>query len=300
MNEGPSSENPAADPQTATDLRAFLKLFTAGVLGWVAGLVILFGLSWVLSRPVNVMVAIVWTISHSWGAFLFGVLVLVVHGWIAGHPLGRAGLAFILPVGLLAGIAWLCLWVYPDHALREDLLVYLPMVLMFYGMALLWIWVRRGSDDAFARALMPTMLGGLVILGFVAVPVFASDAFRYRNAFQFTISKMEMRDGKFVAEGTLGIREPGRYQFTAPRYFWSPDIEESEMEAGVITWGGAGAPQADVTGVFPLQIVWSRALCPEGAVDLGAYFEDAIQLEVRDPDKEGRVIYSLIAPMQVP
>lgn len=295
MNEKPSSENPAADA-----LPAFLKLFTAGVTGWVAGLVILFGVSWVLSRPVSVPVAIVWTISHSWAAFLFGVLVLVVYGWIARLPLGRAGLAFILPVGLLAGIACLCLWVYPDSALREDLMVYLPMVLMFYGIALLWIRVCRGSGDAFARALMPTMLGGLVILGFVAVPVFASDAFRYRNAFQFTISKMEVRDGKFVAEGTLGIREPGRYEFTAPRYVWSPDIEESEMEAGVITWGAAGAPKTDAPGVFPLQIVWSRAMCLEGAADLGAYFEDAIQLEVRDPEKEGRVIYSLIAPMQAP
>jgi hypothetical protein len=300
MSEKPAADDSGSDLKPTTE-SAFVKLFTAGVLGWLVGTVVLFGLSWVLSHPVSVPAAIVWTISHSWAGFLLGVLVLVAYGLIARLSVGRAVWAYILPVGLLAGIAGLCLLVYPDHALREDLLTYLPMVLMFYGMALLWLWLRRGGADAsfFARAVIPAILGGLVILGFVTVPVFASDAFRYRNAFQLTISKTAVRDGKFMAEGTMEIRDPGRYEFIAPRYVWSGDVEEFEMESGAITWGVAGAPKSDAPGVYPMQIVWSRTLRQTASPESG-FYDDAIRIEVHNVDEGGKVIYSLDAPIKNP
>ena len=298
MNEGPSAGHSTSHPQSGAET-AFIKLFSAGVLGWLVGTVILFGLSWVVSSPVYVPAAIVWTISHSWAGFLFGGLVLLGYGLSARLPLGRAASAYALPAGLLAGIAWLCLLIYPDQTFREDLMTYLPLVLMFYGIALLWIRSRRGGADTFARAVIPATVGGFVILGFVTVPVFASDAFRYRNAFQLMISKAEMRDGKFVAEGTLEIRDPGRYEFTAPRYVWALAVEEAETELGVITWGAAGAPKAGAEGAFPLQIAWSKALRLGEGPEFDSY-EDCIRVEVHDPDQAGKVIYSLDTPIPNP
>lgn len=286
MNEEPSAGG-----------SAFLKVFAAGVLGWLVGTLILFGVSWWISHPVSVPAAIVWTVSHGWAGFLFGGVVLVAYGLITGRSVGRAALAYFLPVGLLAGVAWLCLLVYPNHSLREDLLIYLPMVFIFYGMALLWMGMRKGTDS-FARAVIPSIVGGAVILGFVTVPVFASDAFRYRNTFHFTISKTEMRDGKLVADGTLEIREPGRYEFTAPRYVWAVDNDNAEMESGVISWGPAGAPTAEAPGVFPMQIVWSKAV--QLGEDNGYDLYDSINLEVHDPDEGNKVIYFLSAPIKAP
>lgn len=296
MKEDPDFGALSDNRRTVPD-SSFLKLFTAGVIGWLLGTVLLFAISWWIAKPVSVPAALVWTISHGWASFLFGVLVLVGYGLASGFSPGRAAWAYILPVALLAGIASLCLLVYPDYSMREDLLTYLPMVLMFYGMALLWMWMRKGSADAFARAVLPATLGGLVILAFVTVPVFASDAFRYRNTFEFTISKTEMRDGKFVAEGIIEIREPGRYEFVAPRYIWAPNSDGSEVEAGAIVWGSAGAPKADAPGAFPLQITWSRALQATEGYDL---YDDTINVEVHDPDQGNKTIYFLSAPLAPP
>ena len=74
-------QNPDLKP---TSQRAFLKLFTAGVFGWLVGAVILFGLSWVIARPESMSSAMIWTISHCWMAFLFGLLVLVAVGLKSG------------------------------------------------------------------------------------------------------------------------------------------------------------------------------------------------------------------------
>jgi hypothetical protein len=292
-----TSESKPAKPAA----EVFRKLFTAGVAGWAVGVLALFALSWAIARPVSVPAAIVWTISHSWAAFLFGALVLVGYGLKSGLSIGGAATAYLLPVGVLAAIAGVCLLVYPDYSMREELLTYLPIVLMFYALSLLWIWARRGAadSDSFARAVIPSLLGGAVVLGFVTVPVFASDAFRYRNTFELKISKTGMQDGKLVAEGTLEIREPGNFTFTAPRYVWSPDSDESETEAGEISWSGGVEPKPDSPGVFPIRIVWSKALAPDGISDYGMY-EDSINIQVHSPDEGNKVVYFLSAPMYAP
>jgi hypothetical protein len=296
MNAKPSAVESTSDSKPAAE--AFRKSFSAGVAGWAVGVLVLFGLSWVIARPVSVPAAIVWTISHSWIAFLFGALVLVGFGLKSGLSVGRAAAAYLLPVGVLAAIAGICLLVYPDYSMREELLTYLPIVLMFYAMSLLWIWARRGAADTdfFARAVIPSLLGGVVVLGFVTVPVFASDAFRYRNTFELKISKAGMQDGKLVAEGTLEIREPGNFTFTAPRYVWSSESDEAETEEGAITWGGGNDPKPDAPGVFPIRIVWSKALTLEGDAGYGMY-EDSINVQVHRPDEGNKVVYFLSAPM---
>lgn len=296
----PDRQNPDSKP---TPHHAFFKLFSAGVLGWLVGAVVLFGLSWLIARPESISSAMIWTISHCWVAFLFGLLVLVAVGLKSGLSVGRAAIAYLLPVVVLALVAGICLLIYPDNLLREELLTYLPVVLLFYGLGLLWM--RFGKEEtsetpSSARAVIPAVVGGLVILGAVAGPVFASDAFRYRDTFEFSLSKASLQDGAIKVEGTIEIRKPGNFKFSAPRYVWNETPEnagsEPRIELGKMSWGAAGEPKSGSSGVFPVQISWGK-----GASSLAseyAPYEDYVVIEVRNPDVGDKVIYSMSAPMQ--
>lgn len=247
----------------------------------------------------------IWTIFHGWISFLFGLATLAGYGLVKRLPVARAAFAYILPVAMLALIGGLCLLVYPDNVLREELLTYLPVVLLFYGLGLLWVMLRKEATEtpALARAVIPAVVGGLVILGFVAVPVFASDAFRYRDAFTFTISSTTVKDGKLFVEGSIEIRKQGNYRFAAPRYCWaafSDDVAaEPEVEQGQISWGASGVPQSTALGVFPLKIAWSKGVLSSAGALVDSY-EDFISIEVHDPDQGEKVIYVMSAPMTAP
>lgn len=299
VNENPSSpDRPASDPKAVP----FRGLFTTGVTGWLVGMGVLFGASWVFSNPESVPVALLWAVSHWWIAFLFGLLLMAMRGLVAGRSMGRAVAAYLLPVALLLGIAFLCLAVYPDSVLRGDLFTYLPVVLVFYVFGCLWMMRGRESGDspAFLRAVIPSLAGGLIILGFAAVPAFASDGFRYRNAFELGVERTSVKDGLITSEGMLRVRKPGSYEFTAPRYVWDMAVADSssepEIEMGEIQWGTGGAPKAGETGDYPFKVTWRKGVTPAGVVQLPPY-EDNVLFEVRRPDEGGRIIYCVSAPM---
>lgn len=300
--EYPIAEHSADLPEPISD-SAFPKLFTVGVIGWLVGTLVLFGLSWPLDRPESVAIGLLWTISHWWAAFALGLLSLIGYALVCGSSFALAARAYLLPVALLAGIAWVCQRIYPDQSFREDLFTYLPVVIIFYGFGCLWMHYRKdkASAPAFARSVIPPLVGGLVILGFVAIPVFASNAFRYRDAFQLTISKLTLNDGSIIGEGSIEIRKPGNYDFAQPRYFWDEleTLEEGEpgIEIGTITWGSAGVPKAGVLGVFPMQITWRKGILPAYIKALPTS-ADSVYMEVRDPNGENELIYSLFSPVQ--
>lgn len=302
--EKPIAAHSADLPQPTSD-SAFPKLFTAGVIGWLVGTLIVFGLSWPLAHPESVAIALLWTISHWWAAFALGLLSLIGYALVRGNSFALAMRAYLLPVALLAGIAWVCQWIYPDKSFREDLFTYLPVVIIFYGFGCLWMQSRKDKESApaFARSVIPPLVGGLVILGFVAIPVFASNAFRYRDAFQLTISKLSLNDGAIVGEGTIEIRKPGNYAFAEPRYLWDEmeTLEEGEpgIEIGTITWGSAGVPKADALGVFPMQVTWRKGILPSYIKALPAS-SDSVYIEVRDPNGANELIYSLVSSVQRP
>ena len=94
--------------------------------------------------------------------------------------------------------------------------------------------------------MVPSLLGGLIILGFVAVPAFASDSFRYRAAFQLNTKDTKVHDGVLVFEGELEIMKAGSYEFSAPRYIWADDVSQgpgADVEFGEMQWGPSGAPK---------------------------------------------------------
>jgi len=279
-----------------------LKLFTVGVSGWLLGELVIFGLAWPLSHPESFASAMIWTISRGWIGFLAGLALLIGYGFLKGLPVARAALAYVLPAALLAALGGICLLVYPDNMLREELLTYLPVVLLFYGLGIIWLRTRLASPaaPAMACAVVPGVVGGLVILGFVTVPVFSSDAFRYRDAFHLTVSKSMVKEGALHIDGSIEIRKPGNYRFAAPRYIWGDfadtSTSDSQIELGEIAWGSAGEPKSSATGVFPMTITWRKGVPKSGVTNLSSY-EDLVSIEVRNPDDGEKVIYSMSVPM---
>jgi hypothetical protein len=296
MNENPASRSSPAS--------SFRKLFATGVIGWLAGMVLLFGAAWVFSKPETVSVAMLWMVSHWWIAFLLGLVLLVVRGVVSKMPLCKALGAYVVPVAVIVGLAALCLAIYPDSGLRSDLFTYLPVVVLFYLFGSLWMSGGRetGDSPAFLRAVIPALVGGLMILGFVAFPAFASDSFTYRNAFVFTVSGTQVKDGTIISEGSLEIRKPGMYAFAAPRYVWdmaeaaASESSEPQVENGELQWGASGAPKDGGTGVFPLKIVWRKGIPAGGLAQIPPY-EDMVLMEVRKTDENSKLVYCLSAPM---
>jgi hypothetical protein len=275
----------------------FLKIYVTGVVGWMVGMVALFGASWAFSKPETVPIAMLWVISHSWAAYLFGLVLMVIRGVLSKAPLMRPLLAYVLPVVVLASIAGVCLAVYPDAGFRDDVFTYLPVVLVFYCLGCIWVALGRMDGGSFVRAVVPSLIGGLIILGFVAVPAFASDGFRYHGAFHLHTTDAKVTDGVLVFDGILEIRKAGNYEFAAPRYFWMEEMEHgegSDVEMGEIQWGEAGQPREGAVGSFPLRVTWKKGIQQEGEALLSP-FGDYITLDVSRPDQGGKVVYCISA-----
>jgi hypothetical protein len=279
---------------------SFQKLFTVGTMGWMAASLILFGLAWPISHPETISTAVLWATARWWIAFPVGFLCLVGYAIANRSSLALAARAYVLPMAIISLIALVCERIYPDGSFRADLMIFLPVVLIFYIFACLWMALTKDKTEnsAFAQSLIPTIGGGLMILGFVAVPVFTSNEFRYRNTFQFKISKVALNENSIVADGSIQINEAGHYDFVTPRYFtmaMETGIEtDPTIEVGTITWGSAGAPKADSTGVFPMQITWNKKLLVHSVITLPD-MEDCICIEVRNPENQDKSIYSLSA-----
>lgn len=291
--------NNECDSQSETT-RKFPTAFAWGVAGWLIGVLILFALSWPIARPETVSIAAIWAISYGWAAYLFGLVAVVLCGLRPRIPLRQSLIAYRVPAIVLLLLAVICLLVYPDAVLREDLLLFLPVTWVFYLFGLLWtIFTRNGSAETSGslRLLVPAMVGGLAIFGSVSIPAFVSDAFRYRNAFVFTLDKRTVDSEFMTAEGAMEIRKPGDYLFSAPRYLFEEISEDDagypRTKDGEITWGAGGKPNAGSIGTFPLKIVWPRSSSSASPLEPG--YEDQVIVEIRDRSRGDRLIHSISA-----
>lgn len=271
--------------------------------GWILGTLAVFIVAAVSVFPESVPSAFIWTMSHWWIGFILGLVLMVGYGMAKKAPVGKPVLAYVLPILVVLAVALLCLAIYPDAAFRLEFSTYLPLVMMFHLLGLLWVGIFSGSDQspAFTRAVLPSLVGGLMILGFVAAPVFNSDAFRYRNAFKFTITKAALVDGEIHSEGTVEILKPGNFEFVAPRYSFAEYLSSGEgdtgLDVGTITWGAPGEPTTGKTGVFPIKIVWRKGVLPATFTALPDY-ENEVFLDVCDLDEGGREVHFLSAVLK--
>lgn len=303
MTTNPSTEGRPAAGSSGMLGTEFRKLYVTGVVGWAIGMLALLGAAWIFSKPETVPIAMLWMISHCWIAFLIGLALMVVRAVASKASVAKPLQAYVLPVAVLSVIAGICLAIYPDAGFKSDLLTYLPVVLVFYGFGCLWLALGGLDGGAFLRAVVPSIVGGLIILGFVAVPAFASDSFRYRAAFQLSTNDTKIENGKLVFDGDLKIMKAGNYAFSAPRYIWTDTADDAgggDVELGEIQWGQAGAPKEGAIGKFPLRIVWKKGVPQVESGQLPPY-EDGVMLEVSRPDQGGKVVYYInVNPGEAP
>jgi hypothetical protein len=296
-DHNPTDRQAAIPASTASS--SFSTLFGAGIFGWLLGVLGLLVFAWSQKTQGGYAGMVMWAFFHGWIAFLIGLVFMIGWGIATGRSPWRAAFGFLLPACLLALVAGICLLIYPNSLFREDLLTYLPMVVLFYVFGLLWARVGEGggAGQSFTRATLPAIIGGLVVLCFVAAPVFASDAFRYRDAFRLSAAKTGVQDGVLQFEGSLEIRKPGSYRFSAPRYLWeeigNENVSEPETENGEFVWGAAGAPAAGATGVFPVKIIWRKGVRQTSASVEAMPFQDSIHIEITTDGEPNRVIFSL-------
>lgn len=283
---------------------AFAKLLAIGLAGWLVGSLVLLGLAWPLAHVENIAIAAMWSISHWWIAFAFGAILLTAVGLASRQSFSSALKAYLLPMGFLTAIALICLSIYPDYGFKTDLFDFLPLVLVFYIFGFIWMSaIRSGTGNtAFVRTVLPAIVAGVVILGFIAVPVFKSNNFIYRNAFGLTVSKTAINNGILTADAVLEIHKPGSYDFSAPRYMYpnmDPGLDQETVELGKITWGKAGDPKEGASGTFPFQIRWEKNI-PESIEKLQSFIpeENMIYLEVHNPkDTSKELIFNIPAAM---
>ncbi len=249
--------------ENAPPSSGFAKLLATGLIGWLIGYIALVIVGWFGAKSETLSVASMWAISYWWIAFAFGAVLMIVHGLVARIPSATALMAYLLPVALLAGVSGVLTAIYPDSGFRSDLFGYMALVLIFYILGFLWMTIARGGggNTVFLRLVLPAIIGGLVVVGLLAVPAFTSNLFIYRNAFNLAISGASTADKVMLVEGTLEIRKPGKYGFSAPRYFYGGEggMSETEpaLEYGKITWG-KGEPKEGVPGTYPFQIRWQK------------------------------------------
>ncbi|MEO8614107.1 MAG: hypothetical protein ABI600_03120 [Luteolibacter sp.] len=282
---------------------AFAKLFATGLLGCVIGSLALFVAAWPLGHAESVAPAMMWAISYWWMAFAFGAVLLVLRGLLSRLSISTALAAYLLPAAALMAIVGICLAIYPDPGFRSDLFGFLPLVLIFHILGFLWMTFAKSgtANTAFLRSVLPAIVGGAIILGLVAVPVFSSNSFIYRNAFGLVVTKRAISNGAMIADAVLEIRKSGNYDFAAPRYSYPNNEEEansdSPIELGKITWGPAGTPKEGVPGIYPLQIRWERNIPTTLPKSPAPYSdEDMVYLEVRNPSNATKdLIYNISA-----
>jgi len=293
-----------AKPTTPAGLNAaFHKLLGTGLGVWLlAQVVLVAAVRWAGGQR-TWLGALDWAVGHGWIAFLVGLLALLAFSVRFPGALGRALVAYLLPMGVFAVLGGICYAVYPDQWFLSEMLGFVPLVWLFgvFG----WVWLRlkpeTPGNEALTRALVPPLVGGIVVLLGVALPTFLGNTFRYRDAFELSLKKTVFADGKLAADAVLEIRKPGDYRFRAMRYSYMDMmavVEDPNVDTltGRIEWTGAGTPAADATGTFPLTIHWDKSPPPTPTTDEGMD-EDCIIVEVFTSAEPDKVVRSISVPL---
>jgi hypothetical protein len=281
---------------------AFHKLLGAGLGVWLLAQVALIAAGRWAGGQSTWLGALDWAVGHSWVAFLVGLVALFAFSVRFPGALGRALVAYVLPLGVFVVLGGIFYAVYPDRWFLSEMLGFLPLVWLFgvFG----WFWLRlkpeAHANEALTRTLLPPLIGGIAVLLGVAVPTFRGNAFLYRNAFSLSLEKAAFADGKLAADAVLEIHKPGDYRFRAMRYSYMDMMAvqdpEVDTQTGRIEWTGAGSPAADATGAFPLTIRWDKSPPPAPTTDEGMD-EDSIVLEVSTSAEPDTVVHSLSVPL---
>lgn len=282
------------------------SLFGLGIFVWIASMMLLFVVDLLLQPGTSPEVMLMGALGKWWIGFGLGAVFILLAGLKKIPLLSSALSAYVLPVLVLGGIILACLLVYPDPGLRESLLGYIPVVVVFYAAGWGWALLRKGFKGEWVRLVLPPVLGGVMLILMVAIPVFTSNAFIYRDAFVLKIQEMNTEDGKISAKCVLEINKPGDYRFQVPNAsifdavgFYEGDPSEIDVPKGVLVWTH-GKPEAGAEGSYELIMEWPvsvRALA--NTWDFLEFMP--VHLEVRDGGSEpAKFLVTVPASPQAP
>lgn len=277
----------------------FQKLLSTAIYTWILGtsgpiIVALFFTQWESSSQ-----AVIWGFGFTWWAFFGGAISLLVQAIIMRKsPLLALG-AYLLPMLLLILVAGACLAVYPEMSFREEILSYSPSLLAFYVFGLVWVRLRSNHPGSHLRAMLPPVFGGIIMLSFVAFPVFTSNACRYRNAFALEVVSRADFGSLTEIQAVLEIRKPGSYQFSVPAFpeiysegDWAADFQQPK---GEIIWGARGEPVDGESGSYPLKIRLTNFIATPDNAPM-PNFGNPVVVEVRETQNPGELAAMVSAP----
>ncbi len=284
-------------------MKKTLKPYGIGVIGWILGLIILFGLAWPLTSPETVANAMVWALKHWWVAYALGFVILVVSGLRRKIEIVTSLVAYLLPMAVVVGLAMIFLMIYPNSGFREDLFSYISVSVVFYLTSMVWVSLDRKSEPDLTKASAAPLMGGVILLALVAVPVFTSNNFIYRNAFVLNVIEIQKPDRSFVAKCVLEIKKPGNYEFSSPASAFFEMIYEEATDGKsspnvVVVWGAGGKPPIGALGKFPLEIHWKDVPAHEALANADSLAGAMpIFLEVRTTEQPDVLLYTVTSFM---
>lgn len=283
--------------QTSPPDKTFQQLLFTGIFCWVLTIFLLLVVAWFLPDRESFSSALMWGLGHSWWAYGMGGMALLIRSALMRKSPLAAIAAYVLPAAAVSAASALCLAVYPDQSFREEMAAYSPALLVFYVFGFAWMRLRAATGYEFARAVLPPFVGGLILLAFVAVPVFTGNAFRYRDAFAMAVISKTQRDGVTEVDAVLEVRKPGKYEFTVPmfpefNFAMEPDAHP-EAGRGEIFWGSEGKPVDGIQGRYSLKI---RMKSPVYEAPPIPGMENPVALEIREAENPDAVVAVVFAP----
>lgn len=136
--------------------KTFHKLLGIGLGVWLLAQVALVGVGrWAVGQA-SLLGALDWAVSHAWIAFLVGLLGLLVCAGRFPGGLGRALVAYVLPLGVFGVASGVCFLLYPDHWFLSEMLGFVPSVWMFGLLG--WAWLKLKSEIPSKEAMIRTVL----------------------------------------------------------------------------------------------------------------------------------------------
>ena len=191
--------------QTSPPDKTFQQLLFTGIFCWVLTIFLLLVVAWFLPGRESFSSALMWGLGHSWLAYGMGIVALLLRSALMRRSPLSALAAYLLPAVAVSAASALCLAVYPDQSFLEEMAAYSPALLVFYVFGFAWMRLRSATGHEFARAVLPPFIGGLILLAFIAVPVFTGNAFRYRDAFVLDVKSKTQRDGFTEVDAVLEL-----------------------------------------------------------------------------------------------
>lgn len=244
---------------SAFDPKSSVLIYAFGVIVWVIATVLI-GM-----RPgeSEILYGLLEAFGTAWlVAFGYAVAAVALGSLIAclKHKKSLLGvlsntILFSSPFALFLLGKWTLDALYERHPATEEMIaLFGPILMLFYIVGILYMrWRTTTSRDAALAAFMlSTCTAVILILGLTGFKLFTSSEYIYRDAFQVSVQKVDIKGDTATVSGVVTIKKPGSYVFGATRN--DQEIYSEELSKPLqIEWGGK-SPASGEMGDHPFRI----------------------------------------------